>query len=76
MLDMLNVHKVRRDAAGDVLDQTNPAQTALRTLLGSYSEFELAEIEQDLAYYARSGVMTARIETLLVEADEEVADVA
>ncbi len=76
MLDMLNVHKVRRDAAGDVFDPTNPAQTALRTLLGSYSEFELAEIEQDLAYFARSGAVTARIESLLIEADEDVAEVA
>ena len=76
MLDMLNVHKVRRDVAGDVFDPMNPAQTALRTLLGSYSEHELAEIEQDLAYFARAGVMTARIETLLIEADEDLAEVA
>ncbi len=74
MLDMLNVHKVRIAADGCVFDQTNPAQSALRTLLGTFSEYELAEIEQDLSYLARTGVMTARIEELLIEADEDIAE--
>ncbi|MEM0948834.1 MAG: hypothetical protein AAGK37_15650 [Pseudomonadota bacterium] len=76
MLDMLNIHKVRSDAAGDVFDRSNPTQSALRTVLGSYSELELAEIEQDLAYYACFGTVTERIEALLSEAEEDVAHVA
>ena len=76
MLDMLNVHGVRRDATCEVFERTDPRQTALRTLLGSFSERELTEIEQDLAYYAQTGAMSARIEALLANIDEEFADVA
>lgn len=76
MLDMLNVQGVRSDANGEVFERTNPLQTALRTLLGSVSERELTDIEQDLVYYSKTGVMSGRIETLLTNADEDFAEVA
>ena len=76
MLDMLNVHAVRRDTHGDVFDQNHPAQFALRTILNTLSESELNEIEQDLTYFSRSGLVSARIEQIMIEADDEFSQVA
>ena len=76
MFDMFNSDAARLGATVSVFNQNDPAQLALRTVLDGLSERELAELEQDLDYFARSGIMSARIEAILADSDDRFEAIA
>ena len=76
MLDMYNVHAVRQGTKACIFTQNDPVQIALRAMLGGLSEGELSELERDLDYFARTGFMSRRVERLLLDAEDDIANVA
>lgn len=76
MLDMFNVHARGSGAGVSVFSQNDPAQVALRAILERLSEVELADVEQDIDYFTRSGVMPERIARILESAEDDLSAVA
>ncbi len=49
---------------------SDPEQVVLRRLIGAMTEDQLIQIESDLSYYGRTGMLTLRLGRLLEDAKD------
>jgi hypothetical protein len=49
---------------------SDPEQVVLRRLIGAMTEDQLIQIEDDLDYYGRTGMLTQRLDRLLEDAGD------
>ena len=56
--------------------QEDPAQNAFRSLIAMLDDHELVTLENEIDFYARSGVVSAMMGQLLLDADQPLNEVA